>query len=47
MSLVISLVVSLCSGVSTADIQKRVDELQKQHPDARISVRIDRKCTKR
>lgn len=46
MSLVISLVVSLCSNLSTADINKRVEELKRQHPDARVSVRVSKSCVK-
>jgi hypothetical protein len=44
MSLAIALIVSLCSNVSTADIQKRMAELQAKHPDAKISVRFSKKC---
>ena len=42
-AITISLAVSLCSGVSMSDVQKRVQELQKQHPEAKVNVRVSKK----
>jgi hypothetical protein len=44
MAIVITLVVSYCSGVSQQDIRSKLAELHKQHPEAKVSVRLDKKC---
>lgn len=44
MHLVIAVVVSLCANVNMTDVNKRVSELQRQHPEAKVSVRFDKKC---
>ncbi len=44
MSLVISIVVSLCANVSMVDVNKKKSELEKQFPEAKVSVRVDKKC---
>lgn len=46
MHLVITLVVSLCQDVSTTTIQSKMNELKTQYPDAKVSVRLDKKCNK-
>jgi hypothetical protein len=37
----IALIVSLCSGISPKAIDKHLAALQKQHPKARVTVRLD------
>lgn len=44
MLLKITLVVSLCAGLQLTQVQKRIDELKKQHPGAKVTVRVDQKC---
>ena len=44
MSLTIAIIVSLCSGISMTDVSKRKAEIEAQHPDAKVSVRIDKTC---
>jgi len=45
MKITIALIVSLCSGNVTMDqVKAKVAELEAQHPDAKVSVRVDRKC---
>jgi predicted GTPase len=40
----IVLVVSLCSSVSMQAVQKRVEELKKANPGAKVSLSLDKKC---
>lgn len=45
MTLAIALIVSMCSNTNMNDVHKRMAELQKQFPDAKITVRVDKKCS--
>lgn len=44
MSLVITLVVSICAGVNGDAVKAKMAELKRQNPDAKITLRVDKKC---
>ena len=44
MKIVITLVVSLCGNADMGAVRTKMDELKKQNPTAKVSIRIDRKC---
>lgn len=46
MALTIAILVSLCSNVSLTQIASKKAELEKQFPDAKVSVRFSKKCEK-
>lgn len=46
MTVAIALIISLCSTVSMTEVQKKKAELEHQFPDAKVTIRIDKRCTK-
>lgn len=44
MILKIILTISLCSHPDMTQVQKKMAELQKQHPEAKISLKVSTKC---
>lgn len=44
MILKIILTVSLCSHPDLTAVQKRIAELQKQHPEAKVTLKVSTKC---
>jgi hypothetical protein len=46
MHVLITLVVSLCSGTNMSAVATKKAELEKQFPGSKVSVRIDKKCVK-
>jgi hypothetical protein len=44
MTVVISVVVSLCGNVSMAEVKQKMAELERQNPGAKVTLRLDKKC---
>jgi hypothetical protein len=42
----IVIAVSLCANVSMSDVNKKRAELEAANPGAKVTVRLDKKCTK-
>jgi hypothetical protein len=42
----IAIIVSMCANVTMLDAAKKAEQIKRQHPDAVVTIRTDKKCLK-